>query len=88
MLLTDGTNNLGQIGNALGSSHSSFGYLADGRLGLTSWLIRCRHRCHELQNAGGVRRTPKPTAIEIYTIRLEEPNVATGTMLQRVRERR
>jgi hypothetical protein len=81
VLLTDGTNNLGQIGNALGSAHSSYGYLVDGRLGITSGSS------NDVTNAMNAKTlaacdNAKADTIEIYTIRLEEPNVATGNMLR------
>jgi Flp pilus assembly protein TadG len=81
VLLTDGTNNLGQIPNSLGSTHTSYGYLADGRLGLTSGSSaqvtdamneKTLQACTNAKNEG----------VEIYTIRLEEPNVTTGNMLK------
>ncbi len=81
VLLTDGTNNLGQISNSLGSAYTSFGYLADGRLGLSGGSSsqvtnamndKTLQACTNAKNDG----------VEIYTIRLEEPNVTTGNMLK------
>ena len=80
VVLTDGTNVFGNSGNELGSNYSSFGYLVDGRLGVegggagtTTDLMNKRTlaACEAAKAAG----------VEVYTIRLEEPNVATGTML-------
>jgi Flp pilus assembly protein TadG len=81
ILLTDGTNNLGQIGNALGSAHSSYGYLTDGRLGMSSGSSGA---VTDAMNAKTVAAcdNAKTDKIEIYTIRLEEPNVTTGNMLR------
>ena len=81
VLLTDGTNNLGQIGNALGSSHSAYGYLADGRLGINSGTAT---QITDAMNAKTLQAcaNAKADGIEIYTIRLEEPNVTTGNMLR------
>ena len=81
VLLTDGTNNLGQLPNSLGSGYGSYGYLVDGRLGLSSGSA------NQVTNAMNQRTlqvcsNAKALGIEIYTIKLEEPNVATGTMLR------
>jgi len=79
IVLTDGANNFGNNSTALGSEYSSFGYLVDGRLvegGSSSTTDAMNERtlaaCTAAKNAG----------IELYTIRLEEPDVKTGTMLQ------
>jgi Flp pilus assembly protein TadG len=81
VLLTDGTNNLGQISNSLGSSHTSYGYLTDGRLGLSggssSQIIDAMND-KTLQACTNAKKD----GVEIYTIRLEEPNVTTGNMLK------
>ena len=81
VLLTDGTNNLGQIGNALGSAHSSYGYLADGRLGISSGSAS---QITDAMNAKTLEAcsNAKDDGVVIYTIRLEEPNVTTGNMLR------
>lgn len=81
VVLTDGSNVFGNAPNDLGSSYSSNGYLADGRLGIvaggtsaTNSLMNERTlKACDIAKAGG---------IEVYTIRLEEPNVATGNMLK------
>ena len=81
IVLTDGSNTMGVTGTKLGSEYSSFGYLADGRLGPlpasgaatnTAMNERTLAACTHAKGAG----------IEIYTIRLEEPDVKTGSMLQ------
>jgi Flp pilus assembly protein TadG len=81
VVLTDGTNNLGQISNTLGSMHSSYGYLADGRLGIESGTAE---QVSEAMNEKTLQActNAKKDGVEIYTIRLEEPNVATGNMLK------
>ena len=81
VLLTDGTNNLGQLPNSLGSAYSSFGYLVDGRLGMSGGSAS---QIVDAMNARtlAVCDNAKAQGIEIYTIRLEEPNVTTGNMLR------
>ena len=81
VLLTDGTNNLGPISNTLGSSHSSYGYLVDGRLGMTSGPVAAVTDAMNAKTLAACDNA-KADEIEIYTIRLEEPNVTTGTMLR------
>ena len=80
IVLTDGANVFGNNSTALGSAYASRGYLADGRLGIdagsasdTNALMneRTLEACTNAKAAG----------IQVYTIRLEEPDVATGTML-------
>jgi Flp pilus assembly protein TadG len=82
IVLTDGTNVFGNMNNALGSSYSSNGYLVDARLapdgsGASTTTAAMNERtlkaCDNAKAAG----------VEIYTIRLEEPNVATGNMLEK-----
>ena len=81
ILLTDGTNSLGVVPNTMGSSYTSFGYLADGRLGLTSGD---NTQVTDAMNAKTLAActNAKADGIEIYTIRLEEPNVTTGNLLR------
>ncbi|MGB8816312.1 MAG: pilus assembly protein [Rhizobiaceae bacterium] len=81
VLLTDGSNNLGLINNALGSAYNSYGYLVDGRLGLSSGS---RTQVTDAMNDRtlAVCANAKAEGIEIYTIKLEEPDVVTGTMLR------
>ncbi len=81
VLLTDGTNNLGPISNALGSAHSSYGYLVDGRLGMTSGSVAAVTNAMNAKTLAACANA-KADKIEIYTIRLEEPNVTTGNMLR------
>lgn len=81
VVLTDGTNNLGQLPNSRGSAYSSYGYLTDGRLGINSGSFS---QVSDQMNAKTLEvcDNAKAAGIEIYTIRLEEPNVTTGNMLQ------
>lgn len=85
IVLTDGSNVFGVVAdpkNELRSSYSSFGFAADERLlpaaaataGSTSTAMNDKTLA-ACTNA-------KADGIEIFTIRLEEPNKATGTMLQ------
>lgn len=81
VLLTDGTNSLGTIRNSMGSTNTSFGYLADGRLGISSGTNT------QITNAMNDKTlaactNAKADGMEIYTIRLEEPNVTTGNLLR------
>ncbi len=81
VILTDGTNNLGPLPNALGSSYGSYGYLVDGRLGLTSGSttqVTDAMNDRTLQ----VCTNTKALGVEIYTIKLEEPNIVTGNLLR------
>jgi Flp pilus assembly protein TadG len=81
IVLTDGSNTMGVTDTDLGSNYSSFGYLSDGRLGPIA-------PSGAATNAAMNERTlaactfAKDQGIELYTIRLEEPDVKTGTMLQ------
>jgi Flp pilus assembly protein TadG len=82
IVLTDGTNVFGNNMTGLGSSYSSNGYLADGRLvadgsGVSATTVAMNERTLK------ACETAKTAGIEVYTIRLEEPNVATGDMLEK-----
>ena len=81
IVLTDGSNVFGNTANDLGSTYSSNGYLVDGRLGITAGGASATNT---LMNERTLKACDiaKAAGIEIYTIRLEEPNVATGTMLK------
>jgi len=84
IVLTDGANNLGikaNMNHALKSSYSSFGYLMEDRLTKERNKQKVteemnRRTLEACQNAKG------KGDITIYTIRLEEPDVATGTLLR------
>ena len=81
IVLTDGVNNMGVKSNPLGSTYSSSGYLVDGRLGVTT---ASSSKVTDLMNANTLAacNNAKSDGVEIYTIRLEEPDVATGTLLK------
>lgn len=81
VVLTDGSNVLGNIGNVLGSTYSSFGYLADGRLGVTGGGTGTTNALMNERTLAACNYA-KQQGMEVYTIRLEEPNIATGTMLK------
>jgi Flp pilus assembly protein TadG len=79
VVLTDGANVLGVNGTETGSNYSSFGYAMDGRIdgasassSNTAMNARTLAACNYAKKEG----------ITVYTIRLEEPDVKTGTMLQ------
>jgi Flp pilus assembly protein TadG len=81
IVLTDGTNNLGPKNNGLGSDYSSEGYLVDGRLGISvGGSSETNGKMNEKTLA--TCKNAKDDGIEVYTIRLEEPDVATGMMLR------
>lgn len=81
VVLTDGSNVFGNSSNELGSGYSSNGYLVDGRLGISAGGASSTNA---LMNARTLKacEAAKAAGITVYTIRLEEPNVATGTMLK------
>ncbi len=81
VILTDGTNNIGPLPNALGSSYGSYGYLVNGRLGIASGSSA---QITDAMNARTliVCTNAKAVGIEVYTIKLEEPNVVTGNLLR------
>lgn len=81
VILTDGSNTFGNQLNDLGSSYSSFGYLVDGRLGIAAGGASATNTRMNAKTLAACEHA-KADGIEIYTIRLEEPNVATGTMLK------
>ncbi|MBS3650969.1 hypothetical protein KEU06_20355 [Pseudaminobacter sp. 19-2017] len=81
IVLTDGANVFGNNGTGLGSSYSSYGYLVDGRLGISAGG---QSATNTLMNSRTLAACDKVKAegIEVYTIRLEEPDVKTGTVLK------
>lgn len=81
IVLTDGSNVLGNNSTELGSTYSSFGYLADGRLGISSGTASQTNAKMNERTLEACRNA-KADGVEVYTIRLEEPNVATGNMLK------
>jgi hypothetical protein len=65
----------------LGSHYSSFGYLADGRLGMAAGSSSVTSVAMNERTLAACKYA-KEYGITVYTIRLEEPDVKTGTMLQ------
>lgn len=81
IVLTDGANVFGNRPVALGSSYASHGYLVDGRLGISAGSSSDTNTLMNKKTLAACEEA-KADGTEIYTIRLEEPDVATGTMLQ------
>ncbi len=81
VVLTDGSNVMGNASNALGSSYSALGYLVDGRVGISVGGSGATNAAMNTKTLEACTNA-KAQGIEVYTIRLEEPNVATGTMLK------
>lgn len=81
IVLTDGSNVFGENNTELGSNYSSNGFLVDERLtlpgggGPSPTELMNRKTLAACTNA-------KKDGMEIYTIRLEEPNAKTGYMLK------
>ena len=81
IFLTDGQNSFGNLNNALGSGYTSMGYLVDGRLdGLTAASSGQTNKALDKKTLAACTNA-KDDGIEIYTIRLEEPDLATGNLL-------
>lgn len=82
IFLTDGQNSFGNLNNALGSGYSSMGYLVDGRLdNMTTASSGQTNAALDTKTLAACTNA-KGDGIEIYTIRLEEPDVATGALLE------
>ena len=81
IFLTDGQNSFGNLNNNLGSGYTSMGYLVDGRLdSLTSASTAQTNAALDKKTLAACTNA-KDDGIEIYTIRLEEPDVDTGNLL-------
>ncbi len=81
IFLTDGQNSLGNLNNDLGSGYTSMGYLVDGRLdNLTAASSGQTNDALDKKTLSACTNAKKD-GIEIYTIRLEEPDMGTGTLL-------
>ena len=80
IVLTDGSNVFGNRNTKLGSSYSSFGYLVVGRIGVTAGGSSTTTGLMNQKTLDACDNA-KAAGIEVYTIRLEEPDVATGSML-------
>ncbi|MHA6686648.1 TadE/TadG family type IV pilus assembly protein [Mesorhizobium sp. A556] len=78
IVLTDGSNTFTTSSTDLNSTYSSFGYLADGRIDAGGSYSINKSMNDKTQAAC---TNAKAQGMEVYTIRLEEPDVATGTML-------
>jgi len=81
VVLTDGSNVMGNRSTALKSSYSSLGYLVDGRLGIADGSASDTTAEMNARTLAACT-SAKESGIVIYTIRLEEPDVKTGTMLK------
>jgi Flp pilus assembly protein TadG len=81
IVLTDGSNVFGNNSSGLGSSYSSNGYLVDGRLGITAGGSSATNTLMNERTLTACEMA-KAAGLEVYTIRLEEPNVTTGSMLR------
>lgn len=81
IVLTDGANVFGNAPNDLGSRYASDGYLVDGRIGIEAGSASATNALMNARTLAACTAA-KAAGIEIYTIRLEEPDVATGTMLK------
>lgn len=81
IFLTDGQNSFGNLNNELGSGYTSMGYLVDGRLdNLTAASSGQTNNALDKKTLTACTNA-KEDGIEIYTIRLEEPDAGTGTLL-------
>ena len=81
IFLTDGQNSFGNLNNDLGSGYTSMGYLVDGRLdNLTAASTGQTNDALDKKTLAACTNA-KDDGIEIFTIRLEEPDAGTGTLL-------
>lgn len=81
IFLTDGQNSFGNLNNELKSGYTSMGYLVDGRLdNLTAASSGQTNDALDKKTLAACTNA-KNDGINIYTIRLEEPDVATGNLL-------
>ena len=80
IVLTDGSNTMGNTSTSLGSQYSSFGYLVDGRLGIAAGG-RAATNTEMNKRTLAACSNAKAAGMTVYTIRLEEPDVKTGSML-------
>lgn len=81
VVLTDGSNVMGSNHTPLRSSYSSFGYYVDGRLDAPDGSAASTGAAMNAKTLAACDQAKKD-GVTIYTIRLEEPNVATGEMLK------
>ena len=81
IVLTDGSNVIGANSTPLKSSYSSFGFYVDGRLDAPDGSATSTNAAMNARTLAACDYAKKH-GITVYTIRLEEPNVATGEMLK------
>lgn len=81
IVLTDGANVMGNSNTALRSIYSSYGFLFDGRLGIASGSAAATNAAMNERTLAACTHA-RQAGMTVYTIRLEEPDVKTGTMLQ------
>ncbi len=81
IVLTDGSNVLGNSGTALGSHYSSFGYAVDQRLDGAMSGAGASNAAMNARTLAACTHAKKD-GVMVYTIRLEEPDVKTGNMLE------
>lgn len=81
IVLTDGSNVMGNVNNVFGSIYSSLGYLVDGRLGISSGSGAQTNTAMNAKTLAACTNA-KAAGMTVYTIRLEEPDVTTGMMLK------
>lgn len=85
IVLTDGSNVFGvstDPRNEMGSSYSSFGYTADERLVPATVASGASTNTAMNDKTLAACNNAKADGVEIFTIRLEEPNKTTGMMLK------
>lgn len=82
IVLTDGSNVLGVNNTKLRSSYTSYGYLVDGRLGVVSANASQSNALMNDRTLAACNYA-KEDGMTVYTIRLEEPDVKTGMMLEK-----
>lgn len=81
IVLTDGSNVFGIQPTGLGSSYSSFGFAVDERLTVGAMTASSSNELMNVKTLAACTNA-KADGIEIFTIRLEEPNLSTGMMLK------
>lgn len=81
IVLTDGSNVFGADSTALRSRYSSNGYLVDGRLGIMDGGASATNNVMNERTLLACQAA-KDQKMDVYTIKLEEPDVATGDMLR------
>ncbi|WP_367718479.1 hypothetical protein AB2N04_09120 [Nitratireductor sp. GISD-1A_MAKvit] len=82
VVLTDGANTFGVMGNRLRSRYSSYGYMIDGRL--DGEVNASGSKSTRLMNNKTLEACnfAKESGVDIYTIRLEVRDTGTGSMMR------